>query len=256
MKKTIVSALVLSALSGSVLAGFKVDVNNESKTSGKRESKQTLVLSVSEGLGFGEVEVNTDKDIELTAGMKLELTPSFYVKPTLGYLFNGSDNKKNGTVEDFAFKASGLSSDVFKVGAEAGFEFENGFYTSARYRVESNVEAMKLSVSDALDPSFGQGKNEFTAKGERSIIGRTDLTAGYKFDLVTIQAKAIHKDQLSRKYKKDEFAPQLKNHWSSELKATLTMFDGVQPYLELSSDRTYRKGFDDNKVKLGAAFSF
>lgn len=252
MKKTIVSALVLSALSGSVLAGFKVDVNNESKTSGKRESKQTLVLSVSEGLGFGEVEVNTDKDIELTAGMKLELTPSFYVKPTLGYLFNGSDNKKSGTIDDVTFKATGLASNVAKVGVESGFVFENGFYTSVRYRVDSEVHSRKVTIFDKSDSEF----NSVSFKGEKSIIGRTDLTAGYKFDLVTIQAKAIHKDQLSSKYKKDVFAPQLNNHWSSELKATLTMFDGVQPYLELSSDRTYRKGFDDNKVKLGAAFRF
>lgn len=284
MKKTLVSALVLSAISSTATAGFKVDLNNESKLEGERASKQTVVLGYSHetnvGTGFGEVELNNKKDVDLTFGWVLPISETFYAKPTLGYLVKGGDNKKNAELlkahgvdlghgysgnAGLDYEETGINSNVMKLGIELGANFDNGFFASARYRVELDQEAHEgklkgyARITDMAveysDPDVvWERKGEHTLfKNHKSKIGRTDLTAGYNFEFLTLQAKAIHKDQLSKKYENQNGK---KPAWSSELKATVTAFDGVAPYLELSSGHTHREGFDDNKVKLGVAFTF
>ncbi|BCN26398.1 hypothetical protein [Vibrio alfacsensis] len=281
MKKTILSVFVLSAVSASAAADLKVDLYNESETSGDRSSKQGVIIGYGQdtliGSVFGEVEVTTNTDIELTGGMKFDLTDNFYLKPNIAYVFNGENNKKSSawntsdSFEDqkleagYKLEATGLASDIVKVALEAGMQFESGFYASARYRIEQQIESTKVKesgfvryTSGGMDPEFNDVNESFSKtvfKGEKSRTGRTDLTAGFAFDYVTIQGKAIHKYELN-KHHFNRKVYGTSGRWGSELKATLTTFDGIAPYLQLSSDHTYRKGFDDNKVKLGMEFVF
>ncbi|WP_104046313.1 hypothetical protein [Vibrio jasicida] len=288
MKKTIVSTLVMAAVAAPVFAGAKIDVYNESSTEGDRASKQGIILGLDAdyalGTAFGEMEATTNKDLEFTGGFKFELTDIFYLKPSVGYVFNlnkskdsfstnlgtfdatelGDDKKYEGyTVDmDLHLNHQDFASDVVKVGLEVGAELENGFFTSFRYRLEQEVtaESAKISAHGHFFPKDGRDGADFeetrnlaSVKGQNSRIGRADLLMGYAFDGVTLTAKAIRKDQLNKNFN-DLYGK--KHRYSSEIKATLTSFDGVAPYLQLSSGKTTRKGFDDNKIKLGAAFTF
>ncbi|WP_264875776.1 hypothetical protein [Vibrio agarivorans] len=272
MKKTILSALVLAAVSAPSFAIVKVDVYNESKMEGDRHSKQGVEVqyAMDMGLGFG-IEVDTNKAVELSTNYVWAMDNGFYLKPQMSYVFKGEKSQKTpwidmassapGEDEKYTYLQlegfDGENSDTFKAGLEGGLQFGNGFYTALRYRFDKQTDATSIKFNIAQNAKGKSAKEYSKLADSRSLIGRTDIVLGYDFGFLTLQGKGIHKAELNKDIKDAYKAVHMKDSgWGTELKATITAFDGVAPYLQLASRETTRKGFDNNEVKLGVAFSF
>ncbi len=255
MKKLAVTSAVLAALMGAApaIASISLDVYGERVTGtekneglfGPSSAKQGVELTYGyENLSLS-AEATTDKDLDLGASYKFELGDNFYLKPSAGYVYKGDK-------EDIVYPLSnndkdvvfGTKTNVAKFGVEAGAAFGD-FFTSARYRIDTNLERTGLRRIENNKTVF--------EKSARGSIGRTDLLVGYNMENVTFTAKGIHKSQLNKDLRSVlRKADEKTSFWSSELKATFTGYDGIAPYIQYAHNHQSH----DNAIKLGAKFSF
>ncbi|WP_086775558.1 hypothetical protein [Vibrio coralliirubri] len=256
MKKTIISTLILSALSATAHAGAFVEASAES--AGKQgEANNTIIV----GYDFDKIgssialEYNKKRDFDLTAKHNIQITDNFSLVPELGYVWK----TKHGNTKDFDIEimpggseyaysgtAKQVNSDVIRAGLEAAYSFDNGIFTSARYRLETGSATVVEGVRDRGDASatlFNESK--------RSTIGRTDLTVGYSFDgVVTLTGKAIHKTQIGTM--KDVTGSDSATDY--EAKATVACLGPLAPYLQIANKDM--RDSRDTTFKLGAKYSF
>ncbi|MDG3086495.1 hypothetical protein P7F88_10370 [Vibrio hannami] len=262
MKKLTVASAVLAAITASsAFADTSVEVYSDRSTSagnffeGAKGATQGVVIGHSpmENLGLA-AEFTTNKEIDLGVAYKFDVTENFYVKPQLGYVVKFKDGYADSwddlpplkpgdytrlTIED-------PNSDVVKAGLEAGAAFGE-FFASARYRIDFDIEADKISGTNVKN---GASTNFYK---EKSRIGRTDLMVGYNMEAVTLTAKAIHKSQLNKDIRSiNSTFGDTNSFWTSEVKATLTNFDSVAPYVQFARNHDTK----DNQIKLGAKFAF
>lgn len=266
MKKLAVVSAVLAALTASsAFANITVDVYGTRTTStdstdgaksglfGQSTGKQGVEIGYSpiENLGL-TAEFTTAKDMDLGAAWTFDLSENIYLKPSVGYVakFDKEDNVSYTHDElglDNTYDSihlDNVDSNIAKAGLEAGAAFGD-FFTSVRYRVEVNTKATELYVKKG-DVTDSLWKN-------RGKIGRTDLLIGYNLDGVTLTGKAIHRSQLDNQIREvNGLIGQDNAFWTSELKATLTSYEGVAPYIQYAHDHSNH----NNEIKLGAKFSF
>lgn len=266
MKKVAVASAVLAAITASsAFADMSVEVYSDRTTAdgnffeSARAATQGVVFGYSpmDNLGL-EAEITTNKDIELSGGYKFDLTENFYLKPQLGYVAKFKDGFATSaqfeepeslynTYNELTLKLP--NSNVAKLGLEAGTAFGD-FFASARYRVELATEAQKLTANSVV---LGGATLSTNLEKEKSRLGRTDLMVGYNLDAVTVTAKAIHRSQLNKDLREVNGVFGYDNSfWSSEVKATLTNFDAVTPYVQFARNHENK----DNQIKLGAKFAF
>lgn len=275
MKKLAVASAVLAALTTSAaFASISVDVYSD-RSHDTDLAKQGVELGYSpiENLAL-TAEATTNKDLDLGVAYTFDIADNFYVKPSAGYVVKWGDKKELvGTIgEDFAgmvdarfdslnINTVGHNSNVLKVGLETGAKFGD-FFTSARYRYERDMDKTGLEAQGFSGSKLIETR-DFTTRGK---IGRTDLLVGYNFgNTVTLTAKGIHRSQLDSKIRegvnfinsadKDNITGLSGNknsYWTSEIKATLTSYEGVLPYVQYS--RNYAN--KDDMIKLGAKFVF
>ncbi|WP_375753721.1 hypothetical protein [Vibrio sp. HN007] len=262
MKKVAVASAVLAAITASsAFANTSIEVYSDRSTSdskffeGAKGATQGIIIGHSpmDNLGLA-AEFTTNKEIDLGAAYKFDLSENFYVKPQVGYVVKFKDGFSESwddlpplkpgdytklTIED-------PNSDVVKAGLEAGAAFGD-FFASARYRIDFDIEADKIKGTNVKN---GASTNFLK---EKSRIGRTDLMVGYNLDAVSLTAKAIHKSQLNKDIRDiNGLSGDANSFWTSEFKATLNNFDGVAPYVQFARNHENK----DNQIKLGAKFSF
>ncbi|MEZ9396738.1 hypothetical protein AB4393_12285 [Vibrio splendidus] len=282
MKKLAITTAVLASLAASsAFAEVTVDIYGDRTTNkdfaNADKATQGVVIGYSpiENLDF-DAEVTTDKDLDLGVAYKFELGSNFYLKPQMGYVIESEDGYKASTgkfanLDPIKNRYDQLhlnipNSNVMKAGLETGANFGE-FFTSVRYRIEMDTSKNKLT---ATGPKSAGKVVSDDLVSETSRIGRTDLLIGYHFDAVTLTAKAIHKTQLNKDIRKindalndfDKFADTTpldvdklgtsNSSWTSEVKATLTSYSGVAPYVQYAHNHDSK----DNQIKLGAKFSF
>ena len=274
MKKLAVASAVLAALTTSAaFASISVDVYSD-RSHDTDLAKQGVELGYSpiENLSL-TAEATTSKDLDLGVAYTFDIADNFYVKPSAGYVVKWGDKKhlvdtlgKTAASEvDTRFDSLNIStvghnSNVFKVGLEAGAKFGD-FFTSARYRYERDMDKTGLEAQGFAGSKLVETR-DFTTRGK---IGRTDLLVGYNIaNTVTLTAKGIHRSQLDKNIRdsvnfindvaaSEKVETNLKNsYWTSEIKATLTSYEGVLPYVQYS--RNYAN--KDDMIKLGAKFVF
>lgn len=266
MKKLIIASAVASVLtSGFAAAAGLGDTTIDVYTGdhGKSNKKGTQGIIIGQSFGQGTslaVEATTNKDLDI--GVKHTLTfedSGFYIAPQAGYVFKknkssshtvshsnhmfyfaGTDNPIQGYGYDASVTAyeNNTTSDVFKIGLEAGYKFDNGFFTSARYRVDSNVKNTVRGVKASAFAATVDGDNvrfadatESVSAKKHSRIGRTDLTLGWSNDDLLVQTKVIHKEQIGSL-----------RDWTGnagttdyEAKVAYEIFDGIAPYVQYTN---------------------
>lgn len=272
MKKLAVALAVLAALTTSAaFASISVDVYSD-RSHDTDLAKQGIELGYSpiDNLSL-TAEATTGKDLDLGVAYTFDIADNFYVKPSAGYVVKWGDKKTlvtdklNDLIEDDTLTSINLysvgeNSNVLKIGLEAGAKFGD-FFTSARYRYERDMDKTGLTFEGYKGTTLARTE-DLTSRGK---IGRTDILVGYNIaNTVTLTAKGIHRSQLDKNIRdsvnfvndvaaiaKEE--TNLKNsYWTSEIKATLTSYEGVLPYVQYS--RNYAN--KDDMIKLGAKFVF
>ncbi len=267
MKKLAIATAVLASLAASTaFAEVTVDVYGDRSTKGDNKSTQGVEVGYGFDNGLGlSAEATTNKDLDLGASWKINYSESSYVKPSVNYVINKSESLRaenhNPSNPDGFYEfaeLTGLKSDVAKVGLEFGSQMGD-FFSSARIRYEVNVD--KLSATHEIGSIGANGKlipSETYSESVRSETARIDLLVGYNFENVTFTAKSINKNELNKDMKNlnKEFGTK-NDKWSGEFKATVTAYDGVQPYIQYTHNKAFTKnGSDDQIIKIGTIFTF
>lgn len=267
MKKLAVSTAVLATMAASpaFASGLSVDVYGDRAFAGDKKGNSTQGVEVGYDFENGlslSAEATTNKDLDLDAAWKFQLTESVYLQPSVGYVLNDSKTYRaeNPNVDGgYEFlELTGTNSDVAKAGLEFGYDNSQFFYT-LRGRYEANTSKLALTHETGGYDAKGNPVNvERHSIGARSEIARFDSLIGYRFDYVTLTAKGIRKFELNKDIKRLNREMNTDNdRWSGEFKATVTAWDGVAPYVEYTHDKAFTQhGKDDQIIKIGTKFTF
>lgn len=276
MKKTILAATLVSLFSAAALANttYEISHDGDQETTAKFDSE--LIGGLHGGIELVAMDnLKYHKETTFSLDYKFDITDTWYIEPQFdltipshhvgraSYYGNidGSAMMPGGDEVNASYK----SSNTAKFGIETGYDFGNGFYTSARYRYEvrdGKLNAKFLSVNDGVDATL--------SSKEKEKLHRFDLTAGYVVgDMVDLSANYIIKTgklDIDSEVPKHQLTSSLDADFSQaelELKAQYAGFDNFKPYFEytVKSDTNFDGGLNgklknDNVWKIGAQFSF
>ncbi|CAG22096.1 hypothetical protein [Photobacterium profundum] len=263
MKKLLIVSLLasLSAPSFAANNAFVIEQESAGETTLKFGHKFDLGLGHL-GLGLEHVlKDNLKKSKETTVGTSFtfDITDSFYIEPQLAVTMP-SDSKIKGShsfidEDKTSTKINGEfeTGNTYKVGVKAGYSFGEAF-VSARYRYD--IREDKLNLRDTSN-----SKNTKSAKFNDNVH-RTDLTAGYNFEIVTVSANWIHKEGESKIKNVGGKVTASANEY--EFKATGNGFGDLKPYVQytVKSDIDSKgnlgkeKVNPDNVFMLGMQYNF
>ncbi|CAH0525508.1 hypothetical protein [Vibrio hippocampi] len=271
-KLTALTALVLST---NTMADIYVDANYKSHDIGAVKVGSNFGL---EGLDVNAevstVKGNYDKT-ELEAAYQFNITSNWYVTPSANYVFNKKMSGligSNYSIDDTYFidndgkEITGLGftgseeveqferTNVAKFSLKTGYNFDNGFYTAARFRHEMGGTKL-ISESTAYGAYIERIGNDskkpvLTKLGTKSSseelkTNRWDLTVGYdasEFAPIAAQYNYVHRDYSG------VFTGQEKSH---EMKLVYTGFESAAPYIEYTANESR-----DNELKAGFHYTF
>ncbi|MCW8330846.1 autotransporter outer membrane beta-barrel domain-containing protein [Photobacterium sp. SDRW27] len=277
MKKTILAATLISLFSGAALANttYELSHDGDKETTAKFDSE--LIGGLHGGIELVAMDnLKYHKETTFSLAYNFDITDAWYIEPQFDLTIpshhagrasyygniNGSAMMPGGDEVDANYK----SSNTAKLGIETGYSFDNGFYTSARYRYEvrdGKLKAKFLSVKEGIDATL--------SSKEKEKLHRFDLTAGYVVsDMVDLSANYIIKMgklDIDNKVSEYKLKKSLDTDYSQaelELKAQYTGFDNFKPYFQytIKGDTDFDGSLDglklknDNVWKVGAQFSF
>ncbi len=253
MKKLLAVYIIASLASASAFATVNTEVSQESNGEASFKGGYTLDNGISFGAEYvhdfsrtkGDLENTKDsgkhKETSVNAAWKITLNDNIWVQPLAEVTVPGQKSSEYGTLKV-------KSGNTYKLGMKAGYEFDFGLYTTAQYRFDFS--------EDKVSSGNGKLKNQ---------IHRTDLTVGYRIDVVDVSANWIHKNGHTQ-IKNTATKPKAKSN-ELELKATYNQYDNVKPYIQYTVkgdvdiknapnqalDGKYKQ---DNVFKVGVAISF
>ncbi|MGF1792171.1 hypothetical protein [Photobacterium profundum] len=282
MKKTL-SIAVAALLSSTAFAGTFAEVSQATDNETAVKVGHSLENGISfdiEGVysnnGFSDVlgnkKSNGYKETTLGAAWKVELTDNVWVQPQIGYTMPSGNFSATATsgaepspFESTEYRASGDKGNTLKIGLKGGYDFDNGMYVAGRYRYDMREDNLKISAES------GAKTDNVDIEGSANVH-RTDLTFGYKMEVVDLSMNWIHKDgedkidlKNATKRKSRAKSTRLDKVEASadefEFKATLLTADNLKPYVQytVKNDINVKGGKNfakDNVFKLGVNYSF
>lgn len=259
MKKLLAVSIIASLASASAFATVNTEVSQESNGEASFKGGYTLDNGISFGAEYVHDFTRTElpliidnskdnesrKEISVNAAWKIALDDNLWVQPLAEITIPG---KKN--TEDLISKVK--NGNTYKLGMKAGYEFDFGLYTAAQYRFDFSEDKVETILSTHNETHKNQ-------------THRTDLTVGYRIDVVDVSANWIHKNGHTQ-IKNTATKPKAKSN-ELELKATYNQYDNVKPYIQYTVkgdvdvknapnqalDGKYKQ---DNVFKVGVALSF
>lgn len=265
MKKLLVTSVVFAALSSASSMAFELDVNHTTNT---KESAIKFHDDIYGGIAGGIEIVGSDnlqhhKETTFSLDYKVD-AGSFYVMPSFDLTVpsgHSSEYKWQPSGEDEMNYKFG---NVAKFGLKVGTSFNNGLYTSARYRYELQDGKGDFGIGNPI-----LGARHLNGEGDhKTKTHRVDLTVGYNVaDTVDLSANYIFKRGTTKaRVNAAEDVNTAKFTGTSsdvELKAVLTTFGDLKPYAQFTykGDTKYTgsrtlKGATDNEFKLGVTYAF
>ncbi len=246
MKKLLMLTIASSFISSAAMAGLHTEVSQASD----KETAFKAGYALENGLSFeGEYIYNytdkTAKEGTIGAAWKLSLTDNFWLEPQVAMTMPAHRHEQLA-----GFKST--YGNTYKAGLKAGFDFDFGLYTAARYRYEH--EENKLEELGT--------KNKVTNKNGTH---RTDLTVGYQFDMVDISANWIHKSTDVKANAQGGISGSRDarlNLNDYEFKVAYSKYKDVTPYLQytvkddMRNNQVSDKIKRDNVLKVGVSASF
>ncbi|RKF18557.1 hypothetical protein DBZ36_09105 [Alginatibacterium sediminis] len=246
MKKIVtISVLALAMTSGvasanAIRAGAAVEFNNDSQTLGALKGGYEFDTEVGKfgfdvegktrlgGKEYSEAQQNKSLH-EGTIG--IDYTYAFgnaYVQPRVEY----TQNNINQT-------------NTSKAGLKAGYNFDNGVFTAARYRYDSTKNDNAIT-----NANFGDINTN-----------RADITLGWKGDMFGASVNYVYQDIKSDKVAPGNVSDRKRNN-SLEYKVFLTNLNNYEPYIQYSDKNLDSTNYDgtkakaDHQVKLGVNMKF
>jgi oligogalacturonate-specific porin family protein len=280
MKKTLSIAVTAALLSSTAFAGTFAEVSQATDNETAVKVGHGLENGISFGIegvysnnGFNDVlgnkKANGYKETTLGAAWKVSLTDNVWVQPQIGYTIASENFSAKATNIGKAgnsteYRVSGEKGDTLKLGLKSGYDFDNGMYVAGRYRYDMRTDSMNLLIDN------NKGKLEGDVN-----VHRTDLTFGYKMEVVDLSMNWVHKEaedkfnlidgkkgkrsktrSLAKGKVKDASADEF------EFKATLLTANNLKPYVQYTVKNDINvKGVaknisKDDVFKLGVAYSF
>ncbi|MGF1683926.1 hypothetical protein [Photobacterium minamisatsumaniensis] len=287
MKKTLLFAFTATVFSSATFAGTIAEISQASDN----ETSLKLGHALDNGISFGIEGVYSNngvtdilgnkkgagyKETTLGAAWKVDITDSAWVQPQIAYTIPSSHHSYSEsedwkaspyTDEVDSYKLTGDKGNTLKIGIKAGYDFDNGMYVAGRYRYDMRDDNLKLTATS------GKSRNAKIDLDGSANVHRTDLTFGYKMEVVDLSANWIHKEAEDEfkissvakdgKYTQKDNAKLGKVKGSQdeyELKATLLTASALKPYVQYTIKPDAKidnvKVAQDNVFKLGVAYAF
>ncbi len=268
MKKVILAAVIGSIFSGAVLADttYQIEHGTDKETSAKFHGEyfESSVGTLGGGIELvGSDNLKHHKETTFSLDYKFNVSDALYIQPSFDYTVP-SGHSSDAALPGIDYKLGNTA----KFGIKSGYEFDNGLYTSARYRYEMRK---------------GDGKSEegnhVYSLTDKEKQHRFDLTMGYVIsDVVDLSANYIYKtgslDVNTGDYHKVDKTSDTKSadidfrNNELELKAMYTGFANFNPYVQytvkgstkldgkIDSEAGRVKASNDNVWEIGAQFRF
>lgn len=269
MKKLVATSAVLVALTSASTMAFELDVNHDTNT---QESEIKLHSDLFAGIGGGIEFVGSDnlqhyKETTFSLDYKID-AGNFYVTPSFDLTVPSGDSSNYkwqpdampGGKDQMSYKFG----SVAKFGLKAGTSFDNGIYTSARYRYEIQDGKGDFGIGSPI-----LGARHLNGEGShKTKTHRVDLTVGYNVaEVVDLSANYVVKRGTTKAKvnvaEGDNAAKFTGTSHDIELKAVVTTFGDLKPYVQYSykgdtkytGSRTF-EGATNNEFKLGVNYTF
>jgi|GEM_PF-2624872 len=275
MKKLAVASAVLAALTSFSSAAFDLEASHGNNKETTLKFHEQIIGGLGGGIELvGAENLKHHKESTFSLDYKIEMgnafiMPSFDLTVPSGY----SKEYKYDVLPPNDFingEATYKDSNVAKFGIKGGYTFDNGLYTTARYRYE---------ISDGKGEYAPVPNYNLVEANHKTKVHRVDLTLGYNIvDTVDLSANYIVKRADIDGHLK--LAPlgtadgdATAKSQELELKAVLTSFGDLKPYAQYTyKSKTHLKGEgaldngtplslnekykNDNVFKIGVQYSF
>ncbi|OAN11269.1 hypothetical protein A3K86_20145 [Photobacterium jeanii] len=289
--KKLLSLAVAIAVSAPAMADIYTDVNYKHSKHDVREAAAKVGYVMDNGLSFDLENVydfknKKNKEVTLGTAWKFDVVENGYIQPLAEVTFatNNSSHKFDeaskffgDALDDktFSITEKNKNGNTYKIGLKGGYEFDNGIYTSLRYRYEMNDSSWKLDANGTYDKKPVGAT--LLSKEDASRLHRTDLTVGYVIeDMADLSVNWIYKTG-STKIKgelldlgKADITKLRASSSDIEFKAAANGLGDFVPYVQYTIKTSEKvKGFDvhglegeafknkrENEIKVGLVYNF
>lgn len=268
MKKLAVATAVLAALTSFSSAAFDLEASHGNNKETTLKFHDQVIGGLAGGIEIvGAENLKHHKETTFSLDYKVD-AGSFYVMPSFDLTVpSGHSSEYKWTPEAIpGGKDEGnyKFGNVAKFGLKVGTSFDNGLYTSARYRYEIQDGKGDFDINNPII-----GAKHLNGEGShKTKTHRVDLTLGYNVaEVVDLSANyVVKRGTTTAKVNVSEGVNSAKFTGTSndvELKAVLTTFGDLKPYAQYTykgdtkfkGDRTL-KGANDNQFKIGVKYAF